>query len=990
MCSPLCSSRLHRWWVAVVTALALTVSISAQPVTKRNFDLPAGDATKTLKLFADQSGEQIVYPVEEVRGIQTREVRGQLTAREALDAMLAKTGLVVVQDGTSGALAVKKADIPPVGNPGSRNSDTAEPDRPATAAAPVSRGARESDDVVELEAYVVTGVRASLESALTYKKERLEITDSIVASDINKLPDYNVTDALQRITGIQVLRDRGEGAQVTIRGLSQMENTLNGREVFTAGLGYTGGPSRTIDFADIPAEMVAGINVYKSASAEHIEGGIGGLIEMTTRRPFDFPGLQAVASVRVINGDLAETSKPQYSALVSNRWKLKGGGEVGALFNVIYQERAWREDQKGTGNPTSVNGFIINQAVTVQRSTSENTVFGRRERTGMTGVIQWRPSDTLELYAEANYTKFDTLQDTHQINASANGSNTYVAGSIELAPGTADVQKIRWTNPTISILAFARDTHDWTKQFAGGAIWKRDNLTVKADVSYTDSYNDLYFSGPFFAPTVTGGEFVQDLSTAVPSTSITGIDLTNPANMQYTGIAYRYRPFYGDLTAGSIDGTYRYKGGFFHTIMAGLRHGKRDATNRPGLIFADYSFPTASRPAATAWANLVERMPFGFLPYTDTPSIRNYMSGVLDAARDAVSYRALFGITTPLPAEASPLSLWSIEESTTAAYLMGKFKAGQLPLEGNMGVRYVRTQEALDGFRGTSATTAVPLNIDTTYNNILPSLNARYTLGDGTYLRFAASRSLTRPNFNQLSPSLTLVPNPINPELNQGSAGNPDLRPIKSKNIDIAFERYFNESTSIYATLFYKKVDGFIVSSSATETIDGAAYLITRPRNADPADIKGVEVGYSQFFDFLPEGLKGFGIQANYTFVDSETPNATLATNTQLQNLSRNSYNFIGMYETKGFSARIAYNFRDKFLSGQANIANVGRIPYYTKAYGWMDASLIWNMTDKFTLSLEGTNLLRTKRVSYFGTENRPQNVYINDRQFSVSFTVRM
>ncbi|HEY0947534.1 MAG TPA: TonB-dependent receptor plug domain-containing protein, partial [Opitutaceae bacterium] len=414
---------------------------------------------------------------------------------------------------------------------------------PATGTPPTEKT---KDETVELDTFVVTGLRASLASAAEIKRSKFEIVDSIVASDITKLPDYNVTDALQRITGIQILRDRGEGAGITIRGLSQMEHTLNGREIFTAGLSSTGSASRQVDFADIPSEMVAGINVFKTSSAEHIEGGIGGMVEMITRRPFDFPGFQAVGSARVIYGDLVEESKPQYSGLVSNRWKLKGGGELGVLVNVIYQERAWREDQKGTGTPTARTDIIPGQTVNVQNSTSENTVYGRRERTGATGVIQWRPNDRLELYAEANYTKFDTLQDTNQINATG-AAYTFVPGSAVLAPGTSDLQKITWTNPTISVLSFARDTHDWTKQFAAGAIWRGEALTLKADVSYTDSYNDLFFSGPFFA--TTAAQFTHDLSTEVPSTSVSGTDLTDPSIYQYTGIAYRFRPFRGDLKA---------------------------------------------------------------------------------------------------------------------------------------------------------------------------------------------------------------------------------------------------------------------------------------------------------------------------------------------------------------------------------------------------------------------------------------------------------
>ncbi len=793
----------------------------------------------------------------------------------------------------------------------------------------------------------------------------------------------NVTDALQRITGIQILRDRGEGAGVTIRGLSQMENTLNGREVFTAGLNSTGGPSRTVDFADIPSEMVAGINVYKTASAEHIEGGIGGLIEMTTRRPFDFSGRRIAGSIRVINGDLVDSTKPQYSVLYSDRWKLSGGGEIGALVNIIYQERDWREDQKGTGAPTALTTIVPGQTVNAQRSTSENTVFGRRERTGASGVIQWRPSEKLELYAEASYVKFDTLQDTHQINVNASASNTFVPGSVVLAPGTNDVQKIVWTDPTISVLAFARDTHDWTKQFAAGAIWKGEKLTVKVDASYTDSYNDLYFVGPFFA--AAASEFAHDLSTEVPSTSVSGTDLTNPANFEYTGIAYRMRPYFGDLRAFTADGVYTLGSGLFDSLHAGARHSKRNSTNKPGLIFADFNFPAGERPIASAHPGEVMVNPFGFFPDTRTPNIRDYITGRLDGAREPVSYRATFGITAPLPTEASPITLWNIDESTTAAYLMGRFRMESLPIDGNIGVRFVRTKEAVSGTRTVPATettpqSTAPIDIDTSYSNVLPSLNARYTLSEGLLLRFSASKTLTRPNFNQLSPSLTLVPNPINPELSQGSAGNPDLRPIKAGNLDLALEKYFNETTSIYATLFYKDVDGFIASSATSETYDGITYLITRPRNADAATIKGFEVGYTQFFDFLPAPFKGFGAQANYTYLDAGTT----------QNLSDNSFNLIGMYETDRFSARVAYNWRDEFLSGQQSIVGIGQVPFYTKAYGWLDASVSYRISDRFTISLEGTNLLNTKRISYFGEPNRPQNIYINDLQVAAVFSFKL
>jgi len=200
-------------------------------------------------------------------------------------------------------------------------------------------------ETVALDDILVVGKRAGLVSAQEIKRDKMEIVDSVVADDINKLPDINVTDALSRITGVQILRDRGEGAGVAIRGLTQMETLLNGREVFTAGSG------RTLDFADIPSEMLGGIDVYKTSSANHIEGGVGGTIDLRTHRPFDFDGRQLLGSARVIHGDLADKEEPQFSTLLSDRWKTESFGEFGALVNFAYQRRAWREDQKKHRQP---------------------------------------------------------------------------------------------------------------------------------------------------------------------------------------------------------------------------------------------------------------------------------------------------------------------------------------------------------------------------------------------------------------------------------------------------------------------------------------------------------------------------------------------------------------------------------------------------------------------------------------------------------------
>jgi TonB-dependent receptor len=826
---------------------------------------------------------------------------------------------------------------------------------------------------------VVIGVRASLASALDLKRNRYEIVDSVVADDITKLPDFSVTDALQRVTGVQVARDRGDGAGLTIRGLTQMQTTLNGQEVFTAG------PGRNFDFADMASEMLAGIDVYKTASAEHIEGGLSGLIDLRTRRPFDFKGRETAASARSLYGDLVGRNTTQFSMLASNRWKTVNGGEFGVLVNFAYQDRAFREDQKVTGNPLSRSDLIAGQTVIAPNGTSETVSLGNRKRTTAEVMLQWRPKANLELYAGGSYTEFETRQNSYQVNALA--STSLVPGSLSLFPGTQDVSGVTWANAPVSILSFARDTLDRTKQITAGGIWTGKALTLKSDVNYTQSSNSLLFSGLTLGGTATN--LMQELSPSVPGTSISGANLADPANLRYAANAYRLRRFEGDQFSGRLDGEYELPGGWINTVLAGVRYARRGANNVAGLIFADT--PLSGLAVATM-PQFAQPNAYNFFPGTD--SIRNTLIGNLDAARDTEAFRKALGITAAIPISANPLSLWDISEETQAAYLMGRFtidtETSSNTLDGNVGLRVVNTHERVAGYQSVPATgTVAPINIDSRYTDYLPSVNLRYQLSPSLFLRAAASKTLTRPNFDQLSPSLTLLPNSVNPSLNQGGAGNPDLQPVRSNNLDVAIERYFNKSTAVHLTGFLKKVDGFVSTVSAPELVDGVTYQVSRPRNSDAADVKGVELGYQQFYDFLPGWMRGLGLQANYTYVDSATFDRSLHEEVALQNLSKHSLNLIGMYERGRLSARIAYNWRDKFLSGVTNLVGVGALPIYTRAYGWLDASVSYRFNNAISLVIAGTNLLGTVRSSYYGVETRPQSSWTNDRQVSIAVSAR-
>jgi TonB-dependent receptor len=844
---------------------------------------------------------------------------------------------------------------------------------------------------VRLEPVIVVGTRASVETAAERKRHSDDVVDSIVADEINRLPDLSVADAVQRITGVQITRERGEASVVSVRGLSQIETTLNGREVFTAGFG------RALDYADLPSEMLAGIDVYKTSAASRVEGGLGGTVDLRTRHPFDFREPQLTLSARHLSGDLVDKGAGQFSALFGGR-RAVGAGEAAILVNVMLQERAWREDQKNTGTPMVCSAraasgcqldLVAGQDTVAPSSTTESTSFGRRRRQAGTLMLGWRPNADLDLYAEAHYAELRTKQDTHQFNAGPNfgAGSGFDPATVALFPGTQDVQRITWTNVPVSILNFARDTVDRTHQLAAGGSWTRGDMRLSADLSRTRSINSLFFSGPTLAGTA--ARFTHDLSGTVPNTSVEGTDLADPANLRYSGLLYRVRPLSGSLLAGRVDAEWQLNLPALERIAVGFRHARRDADNAPNLILGDVALssvvPASVRPGQT--------VPYPYAPFLDGhgQSVDRYLTDTLADARDPVALREAFGITTPLPTAGNPLGVWHIQERTDAAYAEANWRWPARSLDGHVGMRLVHTRSSMFGNQSAPSTgTIEPVEVDTTTTDWLPSAGLRWRSQGPWQLRAAASRTITRPDFNLLSPSLTLTPNTVNPSLNQGTAGNPALRPLRATNVDVAAEGYFGAGHAASATLFWKRVNGFVATLSQPEMHDGQLYQVSRPYNADEGRIRGAELAYQRFLDFLPGAWRGLGFQVNTTFVSSRVRDRVLGADVPLQNLSRRSANLVGLYERGEWSARLAWNWRSSFPSGTTSVVGLGAFQATTHGYGWLDASLRWRVSDRLTWSLDGGNLLSTLRRSDYGVGTRPQSAWVNDRQIGIGLSLRM
>jgi iron complex outermembrane receptor protein len=862
-----------------------------------------------------------------------------------------------------------------------------------------------TDQTVTLGAYVVSGLRGSLASAEEIKENSQGIVDSIVASDIDKLPDINVSYALARIPDVQLAHTfsglGGNGA-VTIDGLNQIVSTLDGHEVMTPG-GIANGTAgvgvgqRTFDYSQIPSALVAGIDVYRTSAANQIDGGLSGVVDVRMRKPFDFPdGFSGGGTFGTTYSVLKNGENQNYNFFINDTAKTDFG-KIGVLVSFSDITTPWREDSVGIGNPTPDPTVTtgVGTALTTTGYT-DSASYGEFETQGFDAVLQWQPNPGLELHVEYNPNRWKNIQDESEF-AAATPVSAVVAGSGTMFAGsTTATQSATFNNVTGTAYGLIRDLQNQLDMFDAGGKFTSGDLTINFDGDhYTGSnrfHNNLVFASVAI-PSVS-----YNLGGPIPSVTYAGVNLEDPTQYHLSQVDYRLYPSNVDGKAGKIEGTYDFGKSFITKLLAGVRYSQTTSDNLPtGLFLGSYNIPASNNLLSQhpgLWIqNPIQNLFSGY----DQTQFQQYLVQNTAFMRNANElYQDYNATNTPdTSATINPLSLFSIKETTTAVYLMPEFAGtvAGLPFDGNFGYRFVHTQEDASGYQGASAATAVPLDLVSSYNDWLPSFNFRLKITPTLFFRVAAANTITRPSFSQLSPSLVLNANPVNPSLNSGSQGNPGLQPVRSTNYNAALEYYPSKSSVFYGGVFQKDVKGFIGSFSQPETYSGVTYEIQTYSNLNPATIKGYDVGFQQFFTMLPAPFDGLGIQANYTYVDSTTPTTVsgvgLPVNAPLQNLSKQSYNLILMYEKGPFSARVGYNYRTSFVTGFAYYVNTGLLDQELAGYGDLDASLNYSISKNIELAIQGVNLSNTLRYQYFGSKMFPSNIYLDGPQLMTSVTLR-
>lgn len=862
-----------------------------------------------------------------------------------------------------------------------------------------------------LDEVVITGQRASLEKAAEIKRDAAQVVEAVVADDIGKFPDNTVAEALQRVPGIQTVNNfNNEIVNPLIRGLGDILTTVNGREMFT-------GVGRGFAFQDLPAEALARADVYKSSSADLIEGGVAGVIDLRLHKPFDFKeGLSLAGTARGYYGQ--EVSKVSYKVglLAAERGETSVG-EMGVLVDLSYSDNKFNRPISFNCDPRSSNNGPPGAAnLVLPTCVGGLTDTGAYQRPQVNAAFQWHPNDALEVYADGLYASYRAKFQTDFIF-----SDIFGAQGISNATGTSDcfsahvngagflggqadpTQSLCYGSAaTFSNVAGLTSTQAKTGrtdqyQLATGLRFDQDALHLNADVSHLISENK-------------NRNIIVDIGKQIPQVNIAvndnGHGTTDmPGNP--LGMAQDFRfanGFFQDLnradsrlTALSLGGAYDLSG-FIRQLQFGLRFGDRSSLYR--AVQANPGAPGGNRVTLVTAGGL----PSDFLVSspTDIPQInggQHWVTPNADYLRThADVLRALYGAPLGDPTY-DPSQDYDAKEKTYSAYFQPQYGfelGGGRAVDGLLGGRLTKTSRDISG-TGRVNGVLTPVTTHTSDTDFLPNFSARLHLSADTQLRLTAARSITRPNFADLNPGLTYNI-PLNANIMpNGSAGNPNLKPQKSNAYDVTIEHYFNRASYLEAAAYYRKLKDRAGTESNPEVIDGVTYNITRPRNIGSATLKGFELSAQYFFDGLPGAWSGLGAFGNYTFADSKikTPGDPL-NGFPLLGVSKHSFNVGGLYEKFGLTGRLVYTWRDQFnefqfgceLVAQQTFCGDPKAPAAfnkVKPYGRLDATIGYDLTRTLTVSLDGNNLTGAKYHSYFETTIFPHDIRSDDRFYGVS-----
>lgn len=933
---------------------------------------------------------------------------------------------------------------------------------------------------------VVTGIRASLQTSMNLKKNAQGVVDAISAEDIGKFPDTNLAESLQRITGVSIDRNSGEGSTVTVRGFGPDFNLvlLNGRQMPASGLGSCceAPASRSFDFANLAAEGIAGVEVYKSGRAMLPTGGIGSLINIKTPRPLDRTGFQGSVAAKGVYDHTFSSTKitPEFSGIISNTF---ADDKIGILLSGSYQKRkasfadfsaGWREGYKGFENnwgslPVDANDWRGNYGATENRpgadsvyQVAQNAAYNftdiDRERLNGQLVLQVKPMDNLSATLDYTYSQNTIDARTNSIGVWFNHNNTassWTNGAVA-GPNFYAESFGAGEGKDLAVTGAVAANRSENNSIGGNLLWESDSgfhLELDAHHSTAESKPTSPYGSNIAVGSAIYGVANQkvDFTSDMPIISVAmhpGAGIT-AANIRPSGNAFRNAYMKDTIDQVAFRAGKDFDSSFIKSLNFGVTYTDNNVHSAYGFLQSDSWGGTLSAAETPDDLYTLVGLPGrlgGFGDVSGSAILGNYFDintvGLINLLESKIGVCSKAWTGTPNNG-ATCLAQFTtdrrITEETTAAYGQSahSYYIGAMPINLTMGLRYEKTKIDSSALvpipTGTSWVADNEIGLFLTgksdfttlkgeYDNWLPAIDFDIAPSDDMKLRASYSHTITRPDYTSMQGGIT-VNQPLRPGGGStAGSGNPGLLPYKSKNIDISAEWYYGRSSYVSVGFFHKDVSNFIANSTVQEPLfdltnpaQGAAvaaartalggnpgfadilawlavnnpsvvefsngvprgvigqpgdpaviFTNTKPLNSDQkAKLHGWEFALQHNF-----GESGFGMQANYTIVRSDTDynNALRYTETQfaVKGVS-DSANAVLYYDRDGLQGRIAYNWRDGFLGGY------GLDPYYVEAYGQFDMSASYEFRKGMTVFLEGINITKNDRKGHMRDD---KNVY--------------
>jgi iron complex outermembrane receptor protein len=895
---------------------------------------------------------------------------------------------------------------------------------------PAAEEKKEEKKEAEPQQVTITGIRASLQQSLNQKRQADSRVEVITAEDIGKMPDKNVADSLQRVPGVTISSaGANEGGfdekdRVSMRGTnpSLTQTLINGHGVASGDwfiLNQVGTVGRSVSYSLLPSELVERVVVHKSSQASLVEGGLTGSVDIVTRKPLGFrKSLTLEASVGAVYADLPGKTDPQLSMLAN--WK-NDANTLGVLLQAFHEKRSLRRDGQeilsyqqidpastiATSNPDLAGVFypgLIGSALFEQV----------RKREGGLIEVQLKPTNDLTLGVSAF---------TSELNASNYNRNYLLWGSSILAGGAGQAPAPGYVvrNGTLVSATFpgvaGRQYGVYDQISRPNAGSSSNFITFDGSWRANDALSVSTQFGTSRGTSKTPTQDVAEWNTGVGSGAawtLHGLGSAADWNLGTQSSATPIDPVTGHVplgwifghqnvntkdkeTWGRLDAEYAIDKGVLSTLKFGLRQAEH--TRDSGTF-------TAQGPACKdASGNTVPFdwsqqffCPVGaqspFDPANFPSGFSNYPSDFADGIggnfpRDVwfyspaqlADFNARF--TNRDPVERRDWSAeYFVNEKSTAGYAQANLEGSGW--SGNVGLRLVRTKQRVVSNVGVDPTTPgaittsafgafLPVTTEHTHNDALPSANVKFDLTKSLVARFAASRTMARPDYSALAGAVTL-----NQTALSGTSGNPDLKPVRSNNFDASLEWYFAPRSLLSAGLYYMDLKNFISYGTVRRSFlifdqqnpQGVMreFVLTLPVNTT-GKVKGLELAYEQPL------FTNFGVSANYTYTDAKE-----AGGGPLVGASKHTYNLVGYYEDDRFNVRVAYNFRDKFFSGLDRSTAFSQDSVATLA-----ASVGYRISDQLSISLEGQNLNNPTLKYYAQNEDQPRAFYKNGRQYYVT-----